>query len=165
MSPQDLKNLSMHLSSVDLITVMVLSQVSLKRLSDSCSWSRTLLLDSLLKPKSWIILLQFSDLYTGFQSVKELSLKYWLLVYKTWNGLRPKYILICCYLVNLLDLLYFLGQVCFLSLEYKPNIQKTCSVFMLHISGTICQKTAGLLQHSALFKTQLKTFLLSTAYN
>ena len=60
-----------------MTTVTVSLQVSLKKhRSDICGSFRTLLLESSLRPRKWIISLQFSDLYTGFLSVKELILKY-----------------------------------------------------------------------------------------
>ena len=51
MTQQD-KNLSMHLSSADLTTATLSLQYSLKSLSNSCSWFRTLLLKSLQELKN-----------------------------------------------------------------------------------------------------------------
>ena len=78
------KNLSMLLSSVDLTTVMVSSQVSLKNILESCSWFRTLLLESSLTLRKWITSLLFWSLYTGFLCVKELISKYCCWFIKLW---------------------------------------------------------------------------------
>lgn len=84
-----IRGLMSCLSSVVLTTVMFL-QVSLKK--KSCSQFRTLPLESSVRPRKWIMSVQFPDLYTGFLSVKVFSPKIMMLVYKAQNGLGPKYI-------------------------------------------------------------------------
>ncbi len=84
MSQQDLEKLSMHLSSVDLTTVTLSLQVSLKNQSDSCNWLWMLLPKSSLRPRKWNTSLQFWGLYTGLLFVKEFISKYYCWFIKHW---------------------------------------------------------------------------------
>ncbi len=85
------RNLFMPLSPAGWIIVMVSSPAFQRRPLDSCSSSRTLLPGFWLEPEFFFVLLYFCDF------------KVFLLVYKSLNGLGPKYIA---------DML----------IEYKPNL-------------------------------------------
>lgn len=79
-------NSSMSSSSADLTTVMVSSQVSLKKLIRSF---RMLLLESSLRLKKWIISLRSSHLYSGCWRI---DFEILLLFFNALNGLEPKFI-------------------------------------------------------------------------
>lgn len=107
---------------------------------DSCSWFRILLLKPSLRPRKRTTS-QFSDLYSGFLSIKELISKYrcWFVKHRMVWGQNT-------FLVRL----YILGRVCFLSPESELNMERYHSIFTLHISATHSQRAAGLLQLSVL---------------
>ncbi len=71
---------------------MVSSPVFQRRPLDSCSSSRTLLPGFWLEPENLSISHQSSGPYTGFQLHLGLIFKVLLLIYKSLNGLGPKYI-------------------------------------------------------------------------
>ncbi len=82
----------MPLSPAGWFIVMVSSPAFQRRPLDSCSSSRTLLPGFWLEPENLSISHQSSGPYTGFQLHLGLILKYFYLVYKSLNGLGPKYI-------------------------------------------------------------------------
>ncbi len=90
-SSQNLEKLVHALSLTGWIILMVSSPTFQKRPLDSCSSSRTLLQGFWLEPEHLSISHQSSGPYTGFQ-LHWIDFKVLLLVYKSLNCLRPKYI-------------------------------------------------------------------------
>ncbi len=157
------RNLFMPLSPAGWIIVMVSSPAFQRRPLDSCSSFRTLLPGFWLEPENLSISHQSSGPYTGFQLHLGLIFKVLLLVYKSLNGLRPKYIA---------DILT----------EYKPNRPlRSLGSSQLEIPRVHTKKESAFSYYAtrswnqlpeeircaktlATFKSRLKTHLFSCAF-
>ena len=109
------KHVSMDLSSVDSTTIS--KRLGRLRL-ESCSWFRTLLLESSLRPRKWITLIQFCQ---------RIDFKILLLVYKALNGLY----LILYYFTNHPDLRGLGSGLLSVPRVKTINMEEQRSFFML----------------------------------